>query len=642
VLLVFWIAWITLLVLVRLQHPELDHGTMLSDSDVVSGGVYADEHGLLSTWGFPVNQTYRAPGAEPWLYVTYPPGRLWVHQLGKALGLSGRAGSRVLPMLSTALASLLAALLAFQLTRSAAVAALTTFFFSFNQLYAFHFDSLSEGLRQLTLVMALVGWLGFEGSQDGSRRRAWLALAVAGVLLDAWYTLEHLIFVPLFVVVRAAWSRDREKLGTAALVVGVVGLAVATRFAHVVGALGLEESIALFAGKAAERIGVAGGVTIMESLPRILPRLGLGQADRLGNPSRLPILAPAVLVPALALALIAFLRRRENAFGPIRAALAGGLLLTVVAMHWPLLMTQHAMIHHHTTLGFLPGIALLLAGLAAVGLTGTTRRFRRTAAALSIALVVGFASEMRHSRTLNLLLPMSRAATAFNHYRSEQVRTIRAAAPVLAGAKRVIIPGAQPNIGALLELPFERAGDDSLSGMGVADYYWLEAAETGKVSEALGLYGFPLRFGRPLESWLVFHGAGRAGVTLGLGFAGGFEISRADLVPTIGSPGATLQLVVRGDPAGVESIELQAELEEAEEMGAAPPPQRSRVRLSNGALFSGQIPSRSGARVRLRILDEEGAVLRPASGHTALPGGVELDANWILLDLPKLFSGEQT
>jgi hypothetical protein len=70
------LLWISVLVSVRVQHADLDHGTMLSDADVVNADRYADEYGLHSTWGFPAFETYRAEGAEPWLYVTYPPGRL--------------------------------------------------------------------------------------------------------------------------------------------------------------------------------------------------------------------------------------------------------------------------------------------------------------------------------------------------------------------------------------------------------------------------------------------------------------------------------------------------------------------------------------------------------------------------------------
>ena len=87
--LAFWLLWTSVLVSIRLRQADLDHGTMLADAAVVSAGRYADEHGLASTRGFPVYETYRVDGTEPWLYVTYPPGRLWLLQAGKAMGLDG-------------------------------------------------------------------------------------------------------------------------------------------------------------------------------------------------------------------------------------------------------------------------------------------------------------------------------------------------------------------------------------------------------------------------------------------------------------------------------------------------------------------------------------------------------------------------
>jgi hypothetical protein len=642
---VFWLLWIFVLVFIRLHHSDLDHGTSLSDSAVVSAGVYADQYGLLSTWGFPVFETYRRAGAEPPLYVTYPPGRLWVHQLGKALGLSGQAGSRVLPVVSTSLAVLLAAFLAFQLTNSVAVAALTGFFFSFNQVYAFYFDSLTESVRQFTLLAALVAWLAFEKSREKSRRRLWLALTMTAVFFDAWYTLEHLIFLPLFVVVRAAWKRDRTLAHAAALVVGVVGFTVAMRLLHVTGPLGLDQTLGMFASKAQERIGIESGFTTLESLSHLLPRLGMGEARSMRNPSRFPILAVTVLLPAVPLALVAFLRRRDEAFRSIRAALSGGVLLIAMGMLWPLLMSQHARIHPHTTLSLLPGAALLLAGLAAVGLT-TARHQPRPAVAqnivlavLSVTLLVGFASEMRHSRTLNLLVQLDHKAVGFNNYREGQARVMRRASRALKGARRVIIPSAQPNIGALLELPFEMRKEDSLYELGAGDYL---LDEIDQVSAAWKLYGFPLRFARPFEDWVVFHGGGRPGVDLRIALDTGVLISTIDVVRTLGGRGLTLQLVVTSGPAKPETSEMRAELETFG-TGDAQRLEQAFVQLSESeSLLSWQISSEPDPIVRLRILDRSGRPLRIHNNPSSPLEGITLESDSVVFELHRILRAYPT
>jgi hypothetical protein len=313
-----------------------------------------------------------------------------------------------------------------------------------------------------------------------------------------------------------------------------------------------------------------------------------------------------------------------------------------MGMHWPLLMSQHARIHHHTTLVLLPGAALLLAGLAAVGLT-TARHQSRPAVAqnivlalLSVTLLVGFASEMRHSRTLNLLVQLDDRAVAFNDYREGQARVMRHASRALKGARRVIIPRAQPNFGALLELPFELEKEDSLYQLGAGDYLWLALDEIDQVSAAGKLYGFPLRFARPFEDWVVFHGGGRPGVDLRIALGTGVLISKIDVARTLGARGLTLQLVVTSGPAEPEMSEMRVELETFG-TGDVQRIERAFVQLSESeSLLSWQILSESDPSVRLRILDRSGRPLRVHNLPSPLLEGISLESDSVVFELDRI------
>ena len=49
------------------------------------------------------------------------------------------------------------------------------------------------------------------------------------VFVDAWYTLEHLILIPLFVVCRVLTLRERGLVRAAGLVIGATCAAIAMR-----------------------------------------------------------------------------------------------------------------------------------------------------------------------------------------------------------------------------------------------------------------------------------------------------------------------------------------------------------------------------------------------------------------------------
>ena len=140
--LAFWFVWSLLLAIIWTKNPELHHGDSYSDANQLLASQNIREHGFLYHYGFPDSYQFSKDPKKPRLYLHYPPGPLWVHELIRLLALRELWQLRLITVVLTSMTGLLALFVFGRLSGSAAIGALSAFFYIWNRPYSEFIDSL--------------------------------------------------------------------------------------------------------------------------------------------------------------------------------------------------------------------------------------------------------------------------------------------------------------------------------------------------------------------------------------------------------------------------------------------------------------------------------------------------------------------
>ncbi|TVS00477.1 MAG: hypothetical protein EA423_11580, partial [Phycisphaerales bacterium] len=129
VFLALWIGFGAVLMTARVQHPGLEISKDWSDANILNAGRWFDEHGLRKTMGFPRLETAYEEGDDLRVYMSYPPGPFWVHELTKRIGFGEVVHTRVINQTAGMIAALLAFMVFAKIARNAWVGVLGGVFY---------------------------------------------------------------------------------------------------------------------------------------------------------------------------------------------------------------------------------------------------------------------------------------------------------------------------------------------------------------------------------------------------------------------------------------------------------------------------------------------------------------------------------
>lgn len=525
IFLALWLAVGAVLMTARVQHPGLEAGEIWGDANILLGGQWYDEHGYAKTKALPRLETYHEAGEPYDVYLTYPAGPYWVRELTKLAGFSEIVHTRIVNQTAGMVAALLAFMVFSRLARNAWVGLLAGVFFMLSTPFFSYSASLHHyPLGLMTLMLTLLAWLHFEDAQGRAGRVFWLGLACVTFFLNCWLTFEHILLIGLFVAARVflPWRSFSGRKFLGAAVLGLVPFVVmGMRIVHngmFVG--GLRKGFDSMFGAAVARSDLAtGGVSLESFIAAWLTRLGWpwsgDPAFRHNREFVYPLLEPTVLVPAMVLVGVALAMWRWAGAAPVRRAMWNGLLLTAGGLAWFVLMTDHSWHHRFVVLLLVPGLALLLGGLAWAGFAGARAGLERVPAArtacvlLACGLIGLFVWNLRTNDTLNQLVAIDEWTHARVLDRRQSHERLAEASGALSDVRRLHVYPKAPWKAYMLGTPFVFAEDAPPEAIEADEAVYIEAwseTQRSEVLKALRRFGLPDAFSPPPHRAMVFRG----------------------------------------------------------------------------------------------------------------------------------------
>ncbi|MGD8451829.1 MAG: hypothetical protein PVJ57_08425 [Phycisphaerae bacterium] len=555
--LVFWALWTTVLSVVWLRHPDVDHGDWYSDANTLNAGRTWDRHGFGSQSAVPQPFCFSddPPAREP--YITYPPLPDWIHQGLKACGLRELWHFRAVALAVTALAGLLALPVFAALSGSWCVGALAGFFYQVNAAFSGYADNLRyTSYAQLSLLVLLLAWCWLERATAGPQRRRRTAVLAIALFIDTWLTIEHVIFIWIFAALRTWRWPLRPRLTLAAVLVAIPLFSGVLRVTQTATALGgFDPVLTTLTDTVADRQGFGQpDITYGRLAWTWAERLGLAffEGAYFEYEFEFPLLRPSVAIPVLLLGVLAWRRRRDEWAWLTPAWRATGALLLPAAV-WFILLRQHGIIHRHLVMLLLPGLSLLLAVLAAGGLRcwprgpGGLRRWLPAAAA--IVLLLGFTAGMRRTHFLNQELPLDASVRRLIDERRAVVTSVKNIRESLPNTTRLWFYYPQPDQAYLLDRYFETVHnvclDDVQPGEAWVSYAWTYG-DGEPALRAFERFGFPDMRSVVPERLLIFHDDTAPAVEIDTHFGDELTLRRLRCVPTLDGQAHVLQYEFAG------------------------------------------------------------------------------------------------
>lgn len=561
VFLALWVAWSGALGWLRVSHPELDHGDITTDSNILNAGENFDREGFWSSWGVPALDTFRADGKTPDYYLTYPPGCYWLHQALKLVGVQELWHFRLVSVFWSSLAVLLFFVVCTRVSGAVLPAAIAATAYMLSRPFAEYSDNLHYlSFSQVTLFATVLGWVGIEQAGTAASRMRWLLFTAAMFTLDSLVTFEHTLFVAAFGFVRIALSR-RWGLLLPLMLLGLVPVAVlSARFAINAAAMGgVSDVWAVMQAKLRQRTGASGGAGWAQVGHELLDRLGWraarSGADSENAKARIGVLSPAFLFPASVLAVIALSTWHLEGMKPARKAAGLALALLVAGAMWPIAMREHAFVHAYTVLLFLPGIAATIGALVTFG--WWQRRWQPRGAPVRVAgavagcvLLIAHVSQMRHAHVLNLGWKLDAAVHERNLTIEKFESRFIAARPAFADVQRMYMYSHDAQLGRKLHVAFDNDTGRMHIPLAKGEAQMLDWRGVPRAMLDGQAGAGPPRFLAEPASHLAFFFPGRQEIEAGtVALGDGSRVSRLWMESTLDSAGVIVGAAVEA-PAG--------------------------------------------------------------------------------------------
>jgi hypothetical protein len=466
--------WIVAMIALRTAYPGLEIGDGLNDADILHASRFFADSGYAATSFLPVRETASQPGAGPQVYITFPPGVFYLHELLRAFRLHELWHFRIVSVLLAALAGSLWFSAVHMFTRSTLIAALSAGLYLCSTPVIDYAGGLWEHLPMLGLFATLAAWARLERAVDEresvGKRRLWLTLTAAACALDASLTLSHSVMLAVVIMTRAL-ARMPRPIRAGSVVLALKPAAVVCSMPAVIAALRLVQLSSHY-GSLTLAIDALKGPLALRSgdinFPHSSLRVMRAWLHNLGLPGRasLDMLYPAYLAltwPALAGAsLLAFslIRHRSHATAqPTLRAVRLAALLMLAAMTWPLLMKQHAFNHTFVVLLFLPAATLTLAGLSRWGIERVRTRPGTLALLPTLAVLALLAPPLfalRSSTALNRVALLDARVYSHVHDTARRLKAVADCAVPLAhaGVDTLRVTPRWPSIPLMLDRPF--------------------------------------------------------------------------------------------------------------------------------------------------------------------------------------------
>jgi len=642
----FALGWMAVLAAIWIRHPGLQHGDSFSDANVLNASRNFEAAGFSTLWGLPYHRATWSPDRPGAPYTHYGPASEWIHEALRRCGLRELSQFRAASLLLTTVALLLFLHVAWRLSGSRVIAALAVFFYAWSAPFSQYADSLREhAYSQLTLFGFLAAWLAYEAATARRARRGWLALAGLCFFCDLWLTFEHVLMIPLFAAGRLLAPGGRRAL-RGLLLVGLVGAAaLGTRLAHNSLAVGgVRRAVEDLMAVAKYRAGRDAQQFSYRELARVW-RARLGR-DRIRPGDYVaemayPALTPTVRWTSGVLFVVLLCVWHAATSAPLRQALGNALLLLLAGGAWLLAMRNHAFIHRHIILLLMPGLALLLAGLATAGLqqwwcAQRAAPVRWVAPLVAIILLSSFAAEMRKSVALNQVVALEPKvhAEVLTRRLASQLRQ-HAGCRGLANVERLYFAGSElPEAAWEIGRPYQFGALQLPDAIGPRDAVWIDAwspEQRALAREAYARFGFPDVFASPLDMPLLFRPHQEPGLTADIDYQGLCRLVRMRCARTLDGTAWVLQSVWNlPDPEIAGTLLVAVE--------STDPVHRSlkgeirftdALALDGAVLLNHRLPAHPGpAPTCLRIAVYDAHTLRPLSPTDPTRATLPPDAAW--------------
>lgn len=559
---VFWVAWMAMLVFIRIRHPGLDHGDVMPDANVLNAGRNFDKHGLGYHYGVPKWDTYEDPSRPPYLYAHYPPLAYWIHQGLKAAGLHTMVQWRVVSLCMAGVASLLVLLFMSILTRNLLVGVLATFFYMFSIPFAEFADSLNmHTYMQLMLFGCLTAWLVFEWADTVRGRVFWLLVSALCFFVDCWLTFEHILLIGAYTGGRMLWFRKKRIIFGWLVIFFVPVLVMSMRVVHNGMALGgIRNAISDLRGAAKYRAGFeeSQSISLADLCNCWIQRLGLPGLPPESDQAEFeyPLLRRKVAYPAILLGMVMLCTWHLREMQGVRIGLGNAVWLLLSGVIWFIVMKEGTFRHRHNIMVLLPALSLLLGSLAAGGILQRALQWPRRAPIryvgplLGLVLLGGFAYRMKDSRVINQVLSINGPLQERITYLRDWQSNIAAAGAAMTDVQRVVFTNRWREPAALVNRPFQLLEQDAVpKDLGPNDAFWLESwtpQEREMAFEALDRYGFPDLLSPPAIWSFVYRGRGQQALPLSVSFDDRHRITAIRMVLALDGASRTVQLLVEG------------------------------------------------------------------------------------------------